>query len=51
MKAVLRLKKFYPDLLFYLFNKKEHEAKIWLKVMTDNSDIVSAKVIIGKSNF
>ena len=28
MKAVLRLKKFYPDLLFYLFNTKEHEAKI-----------------------
>ena len=28
MKALLKLKKFYPDLLFYLFNTKEHEPKI-----------------------
>ena len=28
MKALLKLKKFYPDLLFYLFNTKEHETKI-----------------------
>ena len=28
MKALLKLKKFYPDLLFYLFNTKEHKPKI-----------------------
>ena len=28
MKALLKLKKFYPHLLFYLFNTKEHQPKI-----------------------
>ena len=28
MKSLLKLKNFYPDLLFYLFNTEEHKAKI-----------------------